>query len=105
VSFRRGDGAVVKADDGSKYTLAFSTDGILAARIDCNRARAAWKSPSAGRLEFGPFLATRAACPPGSLHDQMMRHLPLVSSYRLKDGRLHLVLMADAGDYEFISSP
>jgi para-nitrobenzyl esterase len=105
VSFRGGDGVVLKPDDGSKYTLAFSADGILAARIDCNRARAAWNSPSPGRLELGPMAATRAECGPGSLHDQMMRQLPSVRSYLIRDRRLHLLLVADGGDYEFISSP
>jgi para-nitrobenzyl esterase len=49
--------------------------------------------------------ATRAECPPGSLHDQIVRQLPNVRSYVLKGDRLYLSLMADAGTYEFISSP
>jgi len=95
---------VLRPDDGRKYTLAFGKDGVLAARIDCNRARAAWKADG-NRLEFGPLAATRAQCPPGSLHDQMMRQLPFVRSYQVKNGRLHLSLMADGGIYEFTSSP
>jgi heat shock protein HslJ len=95
----------VRPDDGSKYTLAFGQDGVLAARIDCNRARGSWNSPSPGRLEFGPVAATRAQCAPGSLHDSIMKHLPFVRSYRMESGRLHLSLMADAGTYEFTASP
>jgi para-nitrobenzyl esterase len=104
-AFRGGDGTVLKPDDGSRYTLGFSTDGVMSARIDCNRARAGWTSPAPGRLEFGPIAATRAACPPGSLHDQIMRQLPFVRSYVIRDGRLYLSLMADGGTYEFVSSP
>lgn len=49
--------------------------------------------------------ATRAQCPPGSLHDLVMRQLPFVRSYAIRDGRLYLSLMADGGTLEFISSP
>jgi len=44
---------------------------------------------------------TRAMCPPGSLHDRIVRHLPIVRSYVVRDGRLFLSLMADGGIYEF----
>ena len=92
-------------DDGTKYTLSFAADGVMSARIDCNRARAGWTSPSPGRLEFGPMAATRAQCPPGSLHDHLMKQLPYVRSYLVKGGRLYLSLMADGGTFEFTSSP
>jgi para-nitrobenzyl esterase len=96
---------VLQPDDRSRYTLAFQPEGIVTARIDCNRARGGWKSPAAGRLEFGPMAATRAQCAPGSLHDTVMRQLPFVRSYVIRDGRLHLSLMADGGTLEFVSSP
>jgi len=49
--------------------------------------------------------ATRAQCAPGSLHDQLMKQLPFARSYVVRDGRLYLSLMADAGTLEFTSSP
>ena len=101
VKFQGGDGAVLTPDDKSKYTLAFAPDGVMSARIDCNRARAGWKSSGPGQLEFGPMAATRAQCPPGSLHDQIMKQLPYVRSYVVKGGHLYLSLMADGGIYEF----
>jgi hypothetical protein len=36
-------------------------------------------------------------CPPGSLAPRLMQQLPFVRSYLLRDGRLHLSLMADGG--------
>ena len=48
---------------------------------------------------------TRAMCPPGSLHDQLVRQLPYVRSYVIKGGHLFLSLMADGGIYEFESEP
>ena len=101
VKFQGGDATVLIPDDKSKYTVAFAPDGVMSARIDCNRARAGWKSSGPNQLEFGPMAATRAQCPPGSLHDQIMRQLPNVRSYVVKGGHLYLSLMADGGIYEF----
>jgi para-nitrobenzyl esterase len=100
VKFQGGDGALAVPDEKAKYTFAFGVDGTLSARIDCNRGRGGWKSAGPGRLEIGPMAVTRAQCPPGSLHDQVLLQLPHVRSYVMKDGRLFLVLMADAGTYE-----
>src|SRR3954447_13492869 len=101
VKFQGGDGAVLTPDDGSKYTLAFDADGIVSARIDCNRARGGWKSASPNQLEFGPMAATRAQCPAGSLPDKIAGQLRQVRSYVMKTGHLFLSLMADGGSYEF----
>jgi para-nitrobenzyl esterase len=40
-------------------------------------------------------------CPPGSLHDHIVRQWGFVRSYTIKDGHLFLSLMADGGIYEF----
>jgi para-nitrobenzyl esterase len=105
VKFQGGDDRVLAPDDRSKYTLAFNADGSLNARIDCNRGRGTWKSPEKGRLELGPMAVTRAMCPPGSLHDQIVKQLPYIRSYVMKDGRLFLSLMADGGIYELEPGP
>ena len=101
VKFQGGDGTVLAPDDKSKYTLAFGADGVVRARIDCNRAQGGWKSAGPNQLEFGPMAITRAQCPPGSLHDQIVKQLPYVRSYVMKQGHLFLSLMADGGIYEF----
>jgi heat shock protein HslJ len=101
VRFQGGDDTVLTPDDRSKYTLAFAADGSVSARLDCNRGRATWKSSAPGQLELGPLALTRAACPPGSLHDRMVKHWSFVRSYLVRNGRLYLSLMADGGIYEF----
>jgi para-nitrobenzyl esterase len=101
VKFQGGDDTVLRPDDQTKYTLAFGADGSLSARIDCNRGRGTWKSSGKNQLELGPMALTRAACPPGSLHDHIVKQLPFIRSYVIKDGRLFLSLMADGGTYEF----
>lgn len=101
VGFVGGDDQKLTPDDRSKYTLAFNADGSVNARIDCNRGRGTWKSAAPGQLEFGPIATTRAMCPAGSMHDQIVRQLPHVRSYLVRDGHLFLSLMADGGTYEF----
>ena len=101
VKFQGGDGALLIPDDRSKYTLAFAADGVVSARIDCNRGRGGWKSSGPSQLEFGPMAITRAMCPPGSLHDHVVKQMPHIRSYVIRNGNLHLSLMADGGTYEF----
>lgn len=101
VRLRGGDGQVLAPDDRAKYTISFGRDGRLAVRFDCNRGAGPWTSPGPSRIEFGPMAMTRAMCPPGSLHDQLVRQWPNIRSYVMRDGRLFLSLMADGGTYEF----
>jgi heat shock protein HslJ/membrane-bound inhibitor of C-type lysozyme len=101
VRFEGGDGTTLTPDDKAKYTLTFNADGTVAARLDCNRGRGTWKSPAAPQLQLGPMALTRAMCPPGSLHDRIVKDWDAVRSYVLKNGHLFLSLMADGGIYEF----
>src|SRR4051812_49579775 len=68
VKFQGGDGAVFTPDDGSKYTLAFDADGIVSARIDCNRARGGGQRAGHHLHAIGPFAAPRAGLPVDPLH-------------------------------------
>ena len=77
----------------------------LTARIDCNRGRGGWKSSGPNQIQFGPLALTRAQCPPGSLHDQIVKQWTYVRSYMVKDGHLFLALMADGGIYELEPLP
>ncbi|MCU0546150.1 MAG: META domain-containing protein [Oscillatoriaceae cyanobacterium Prado104] len=96
-----GDGKTSVPDDKAKYTIAFNDDGSLNARIDCNRGRGTWKSPAPNRLEFGPLALTRALCPPGSLHDRIVKDWESVRFYIIKDGYLFVSLVGNGGIYEF----
>jgi para-nitrobenzyl esterase len=100
VRFQGGDGTTITPDDKTKYTIEFGTAGRLTARIDCNRGRGTWKS-SGPSLTLGPLVLTRAACPPGSLYDRIVKHWTYIRSYVVKDKHLFLSLMADGGIYEF----
>ena len=101
VEFEGGDGTVVTPDDRRKYTVEFGTDGRAFLRIDCNRGGGTWESNAPNDLRFGPLAITRALCPPGSMHDRIVRDLEYVRSYVIEDGHLFLSLMADGGIYEY----
>ena len=101
VRFQGGDGTVLMPDGKAKYTIAFAADGNVNVQFDCNRGRGTWASPGPNQLQFGPLALTRAMCPPGSLHDHIVRQWPFVRSYTMKDKHLFLSLMADGGSYEF----
>jgi para-nitrobenzyl esterase len=105
VKFQGGDGTLLLPDDKAKYTIAFGAEGRLTVRFDCNRGSGGWSSPGPGQLQFGPMAMTRAMCPPGSLHDQLVKQWPYVRSYVMKDGHLFLSLMADGGVYELEPLP
>ncbi|MBL8316348.1 MAG: META domain-containing protein [Rubrivivax sp.] len=103
-----------RPDDASRYRLAFGAQGQASLQLDCNRGSGTWQAtPSAqaepgrasGSLVFGPIATTRAMCPPGSLAPRLERALPYVRSYLLKDGQLHLSLMADGGILSWRPAP
>jgi heat shock protein HslJ len=105
VEFRSPDDAIgtVRPADPARYTLAFGADGRAALRLDCNRGSGTWTAEASGAeggsLRFGPLAVTRAFCPPPSLDVQIARDAEFVRTYLLRDGRLHLDLMADGGTY------
>jgi para-nitrobenzyl esterase len=105
VKFQGSDGTTLTPDDRSKYTIAFAPASSLTTRLDCNRGRGSWKSSAANQLQLGPLALTRAQCPPGSLHDQIVKQWGNVRSYVVKNGHLFLSLMADGGIYEFEPTP
>jgi para-nitrobenzyl esterase len=100
VKFQGGDETILRPADRAKYTLELGVDGAVSARIDCNRGHGTWTSPAPSQLTLGPLALTRAQCPPGSLHDRLVRDWSLVRSYMIQDGHLFLSLFADAGIYE-----
>src|SRR5262249_13870806 len=105
VKFQSMDDTTLTPDDRSKYTIEFLADGKLNARIDCNRGIGTWKSTGPSQIEFGPLALTRAQCPPGSLHDQIVKQFPNIRSYVVRDGHLFLALKIDSGIYEFEPIP
>ena len=105
VQFEGGDGTVMKPTDPSRYTVTFAEDGRLSARVDCNRGVGSWSSPEPSVLTLGPLGLTKMHCGPVPLNDRIARDWEYVRTYTMRDGRLHLSLMADAGIYTFDPLP
>ena len=105
VKFEGGDGKIVTPNDKTHYTVEFRGEGRVAARFDCNRGSGTWTSDGKAKLEFGPMAITRAMCPPGSMHDHLVKRRGSIRSYVIEDGHLFLSLMADGGIYEFEPLP
>ena len=100
VKLQAEDETTLVPGDGSKYTITFGSDGRVSARVDCNRGSSTWKSSRANELQFGSWSMTRAKCPPGSLHDRIVREGAAVRTYSIKDGHLFLSGMEAGGSYE-----
>jgi para-nitrobenzyl esterase len=99
------DDSTYAPEDRSLYTLRLNADGTANLRVDCNRAVGPWTSERPGGLTFGLMAATKAMCPPGSLHDRYLAEFRWVRSYVVKDGHLFLATMADGSIIEFAPVP
>jgi len=94
------DDSTYRPDDPDRYTLSFSDDAISIV-ADCNRGTGSWTAKPTGELQFGVIAATRAMCPPESLHDRYLAQFPWVRSYVTESGHLFLATMADGAIIEF----
>jgi len=94
----------VRPTDRDAYTMDLNVDGSVSMRLNCNRGVGRWSANpvakgSEGSFRIGPLAMTRAICPPPSLDERIARDMDYVRSFLLKDGRLHMSLMADGGIY------
>jgi len=105
VKFQSMDDTTLTPKDGANYTIEFADGGQLIARVDCNRGKGTWRSAGPSELEFGPLALTRAQCPEGSMHDQIVRQWGNIRSYVIRDGHLFLALKMDSGIYELEPIP
>ncbi len=92
----------IRPNQGEAYTLRFNSDGTLAAGLSCNRGSGRWSSPDAmattGSINLDLQAVTQAACEPSPL-ERIGADLNRVRTFVIRDGRLHLNLMMDSGDY------
>lgn len=104
--FQSNDDATgtLRPANADSFTMAFGKDGQVAAKLDCNRGTGPWRAEpatgsSSGSINIGPLATTRMMCPPDPVGDRLARDVDTLRSYRLQDGRLYLMLPADAGVY------
>jgi membrane-bound inhibitor of C-type lysozyme/heat shock protein HslJ len=105
VHFQSSDDAIgiVVPPRVERYTAEFMSDGALSMQLDCNRLQTTWnsdrRSADGASLEIKPGAMTRAACGEGALDSRIAADLVRMRSFVIRDGKLSLVLEADAGIY------
>jgi heat shock protein HslJ len=79
------------------YTLVFNEDGTFSAKVDCNQANGRYATNGSGSIfmELGPM--TRAACPEGSLSDDMIQMFGPAQNYSFEENGTVLVFSWAAG--------
>jgi len=108
VRFQSMDDAIgeIRPQVPSAYTMTLDADGSVRMQLNCNRAMGTWSAAPAsdvisGTFRFSPLATTKALCPPPSMDERIARDAQWVRGYLLRDGLLHLSLMADAGIYSW----
>jgi len=82
--------------DPNTYHIEFTPQGTVSVRADCNRA-AGMYTTDGHRLTITLGPSTQVACPPGSLGDEYVRQLGMVTSYLFHSGNLVLEFSSTAG--------
>lgn len=96
-----------RPEAASRYVLRLDADGTATLWLNCNRITGTWIAEPAGKaasatgggFRFDHFPARVAPCPAPGMDQIMLRQVPNVRSFTLRQGRLHLGLMADGGIY------
>lgn len=104
IEFQSSDDAigVIRPNEGEVYTMKLNPDGSAAMGLFCNRGFGSWTSPDAraktGSLMIKAAGSTMAACPPAAI-TRLPADFEHVRTFVIRDGRLHLNLMMDSGNY------
>lgn len=91
----------------SRYVLRLDADGTATLWLNCNRVTGTWVArpagkagqPLSGSFGFEHFPDRIKECASPGMEESILRHAPRVRSFLLKQGRLHLSLVADSGVY------
>lgn len=104
VAFESSKDAIgtIRPREDEVYTLRLDPDGSASMQLSCNRGFGSWTSADAeaarGSLLIKAVGATMAACPPGAI-TRLPADFDHIRSFVIADGRLHLNLMMDGGNY------
>ncbi len=100
VEVRPMNDIVLAMTEPASYTIAFSADGTVAVRADCNRGTG--RFILAGKsLSFERMALTRAACSPQSFSDQFVRALDEVRAVLVTEASLYLFIPRSGSTLKF----
>lgn len=84
------EGALETPADPGLYRLTFGKDGQLAITADCNQGSGLWVSTAPGKLTIGGVVSTLAACPEGSLSNELLTALESMTAFTIEGTSLQL---------------
>ncbi len=87
------------------YTLAYTPDGDVQIKADCNQAKGSFSidAYTGMTIELGP--TTLAMCPEGSLSDTYLKDIAGVVGYGIEDGQLILITLVDKESFVLAFEP
>jgi hypothetical protein len=97
--------AAARPEDPNKYMMSFDSEGgIVALRLDCNRARGSYSDTRnadrrGGSLTISSLELTPEQCAQPALGARIVKDLGSVRSYRVASGQLFLDGMPDGSTY------
>jgi para-nitrobenzyl esterase len=97
---RRNDDVRVPAAV-ENYDITFGADGKVAVQADCDAGTGLWSTPERSVLKFSQLAIARGTCQPASMSYKFLRDVAHMNTYVVRNGRLHISLIADGGVYEF----
>lgn len=97
------DGKRWTPNDPNTYHIEFTPQGTVSVRADCNRVAGTY-TIDGNRLTITLGPSTLVACPPGSLGNEYVRQLGMVTSYLFHGGHLVLEFKFDSGTMTFAPS-
>ena len=93
----------IAVEAGQSFTMELAA-GRVSGQADCNRYTGGYEQPGPGRLKFGMFAATLAACAPPSRAPDFMRILGAATRYEPRGEQLMLTT-DDGGVLIFAREP
>ena len=88
--------SVLTVPDPTRYVVEFLDGGKLSIQADCNKGTGSWSGLSPA-LRVEASVATRAACPAGSLGERFVKLLSRSASFEGDGRRISILLKPGEG--------
>jgi heat shock protein HslJ len=90
VAWESSSGSVESVPEADAYTAAFTREGRINLRADCNRCFGSFTTSSGLRMSVGNLGCTRAACPEGSKSSAYVEAVSGASAYQRHGSQLFI---------------
>lgn len=94
--------AALDVPNPEQYTLTFNEDGTFTAMVNCNNVTGTYVTSPPDAISIAPGPTTLAACPFGSLADEMVKLFQAVQNFRfVENGNMLILAWAEGGPLDF----